>query len=79
MPLSDGVGVRWMLKVLGKGNKWRPVPIPTGTIEALKIYLDHRGLNPDIFSNPPETPLIASLTSFALLNSISCAIILLLG
>ena len=63
MPLSDGVGVRWMLKVLGKGNKWRPVPIPTDTIDALKIYLEHRGLNPDILSNPPETPLIASLTS----------------
>ena len=52
-----------MLKVLGKGNKWRPVPIPTDTIDALKIYLEHRGLNPDILSNPPETPLIASLTS----------------
>jgi site-specific recombinase XerD len=63
MPLSDGMGVRWMLKVLGKGNKWRPVPIPTDTIEALKTYLEHRGLNPDILSNPPETPLIASLTS----------------
>jgi len=63
MPLTDGVGVRWMLKVLGKGGKWRPVPIPSDTIEALKIYLEHRGLNPDILSNPPETPLIASLTS----------------
>jgi len=62
MPLTDGVGVRWMLKVLGKGGKWRAVPIPSDTIEALKVYLEHRGLNPDILSNPPETPLIASLT-----------------
>jgi len=62
MPLTDGVGVRWMLKVLGKGGKWRSVPMPSDTIEALKIYLEHRGLNPDILSNPPGTPLIASLT-----------------
>lgn len=63
MPLTDGVGVRWMLKVLGKGGKWRAVPIPSDTIDALKTYLEHRGLNSDILSNPPETPLIASLTS----------------
>ncbi|MFH2139740.1 MAG: tyrosine-type recombinase/integrase [Pseudomonadota bacterium] len=63
MPLTDNVGVRWMLKVLGKGGKWRAVPIPSDTIEALKAYLAHRGLNHDILSNPPETPLIASLTS----------------
>lgn len=63
MPLSDDVGLRWMLKVLGKGGKWRAVPIPSDSIEAMKKYLEHRGLNPDISSNPPETPLIASLTS----------------
>jgi site-specific recombinase XerD len=28
MPVRDGTGVRWMLKVLGKGAKWRAVPIP---------------------------------------------------
>ncbi len=63
MPLSDGVGMRWMLKVLGKGGKWRAVPLSSDTIDALRGYLDDRGLNTDILSNPPETPLIASLTS----------------
>lgn len=63
MPLSDDVGLRWMLKVLGKGGKWRAVPIPSDTIEALKEYLEHRGLNTDILSNPPETPFIANLAS----------------
>jgi len=69
MPLSDDMGVRWMLKVLGKGGKWRAVPISSGTIEALKAYLGHRGLNQDILSNPPETPLIASLTSAGAVTS----------
>lgn len=63
MPLSGDVGVRWMLKVLGKGAKWRAVPIPSDTIEALMAYLEHRGLNQDILSNPSGIPLIASLTS----------------
>lgn len=63
MPLSDGLGVRWMLKVLGKGNKWRAVPVPSDAVTALGIYFECRGLNPDIISNPPDTPLIASETS----------------
>ena len=63
MPLSDGLGVRWMLKVLGKGNKWRAVPIPSDAIDALTTYFIHRELNPDIITNASDTPLIASLTS----------------
>lgn len=63
MPLSDELGVRWMLKVLGKGNKWRAVPVPSDAVSALGIYFESRGLNPDILSNPSDTPLIASETS----------------
>lgn len=63
MPLSDDVGVRWMLKVLGKGAKWRAVPIPSDAIDALTTYFIHRGLNPDILTNASDTPLIGSLTS----------------
>lgn len=63
MPLSDGLGVRWMLKVLGKGNKWRAVPVPSDAVSALGIYFESRGLNLDILSNPSDTPLIASETS----------------
>ncbi len=60
MPLSDELGVRWMLKVLGKGGKWRAVPIPSETMVAMQEYFECRGLSVDIISNPPETPLIAS-------------------
>lgn len=61
MPLKEGLGVRWMLKVLGKGGKWRAVPMPSRIIERLRDYLLFRGLDPDPFANPPETPLIARL------------------
>ncbi|MEQ1741574.1 MAG: tyrosine-type recombinase/integrase [Candidatus Nitrotoga sp.] len=63
MPLSDGLGVRWMLKVYGKGGKWRTVPLPGTVILLLQEYLAYRRLNSDIMSNPAETPLIASETS----------------
>jgi site-specific recombinase XerD len=61
MPLSKQVGVRWMLKVLGKGGKWRAVPMPTSLIEQLRDYLSWRELDRDPFNNPPDTPLIARL------------------
>jgi len=63
MPLSNGLGVRWMLKVYGKGGKWRTVPLPGAVILSLQEYLVYRGLSSDIMSNPAETPLIASETS----------------
>ncbi|MFZ1545918.1 MAG: hypothetical protein WAT12_02300 [Candidatus Nitrotoga sp.] len=31
MPLSDGLGIRWMLKVYCKEGKWRTVPL-SGTV-----------------------------------------------
>ncbi|MEO1767940.1 tyrosine-type recombinase/integrase [Thiobacter aerophilum] len=63
MPLKDGLGVRWMLKVLGKGGKWRAVPIPSRVMDRLREYLARRGLDPDPLANPPQTPLIARLGS----------------
>ena len=63
MPLSDGLGVRWMLKVYGKGGKWRTVPLPGAVILLLQEYLVYRELNSDIMSNPAETPLIAGVLS----------------
>jgi len=63
MPLSDGLGVRWMLKVYGKGGKWRTVPLPGTVILMLQEYLAYRGLSSDIMSNPAETPLIAGVLS----------------
>lgn len=63
MPLSDGLGVRWMLKVYGKGGKWRTVPLPGSVILMLQEYLVYRGLSSDIMSNPIDTPLIAGVLS----------------
>jgi site-specific recombinase XerD len=63
MPLKDGLGVRWMLKVLGKGGKWRAVPMPNRVMDRLRAYFSYRGLDPDPLANPPETPLIARLGS----------------
>lgn len=62
MPLVDGVGMRWMLKVFGKGGKWRAVPLSTEVICAMQIYFAHRVLNQDITLNAADTPLIASET-----------------
>ncbi len=59
MPLAEGVDVRWMLKVFGKGGKWRAVPIPSEVMTAMQTYFWHRGLNLDITSNAAATPLIA--------------------
>lgn len=63
MPLKDGLGVRWMLKVLGKGGKWRAVPLPSWVMDRLREYMAHRGLDPDPLANSPATPLIARLGS----------------
>ena len=60
-PLKQGLGLRWMLKVQGKGGKWRAVPMPGMVMEALREYLAWRGLDPDPLANPAELPLIARL------------------
>lgn len=61
MPVRNSIRARWMLKVRGKGGKWRAVPFPDSVLSALRLYLSQRGLNPDPQDNPPETPLIANL------------------
>lgn len=63
MPLQDTLGVRWMLKVIGKGGRWRAVPIPDRIVALLSDYLVYRDLYPDPLRNAPETPLIARLRS----------------
>jgi len=63
MPLRDQIGMRWMLKVKGKGDKWRAVPIAESLIELFGNYLSSRALNRDPFANPPDTPVIATVGS----------------
>lgn len=60
-PMRDGLGVRWMLKVLGKGQKWRAVPMPSSVMEELSRYLRARGLPDSPGECDPDTPLIAPL------------------
>lgn len=61
MPLKDQVGSRWMLKVHGKGNKWRTVPVPEKIIAHLSDYLVMRGFSDDPLACPKSLPLIANL------------------
>lgn len=42
--LRSRLGVRWMLKVIGKGGKARAVPMPSAVMLALRGYLAHREL-----------------------------------
>lgn len=37
----------WMLRVIGKGQKMREVPVPTEVVSELAAYLTSRGLDPD--------------------------------
>ncbi len=62
-PRKDGLGVRWMLKVLGKGQKWRAVPLPTSVITTLKQYLVSRGLSENFSEISPDCPIIGNLKS----------------
>ena len=65
MPLKKELGVRWMLKVLGKGGKWRTVPMPTEIMDALGDYLAVRGLDRDPTKISGATPLLARLNGVA--------------
>jgi site-specific recombinase XerD len=63
-PLRSGMGVRWMLKVLGKGQKWRTVPMPSTVMHALGRYFGSRGLADPLThlaEIDPETALITTL------------------
>ena len=59
-PLRRG-GTRLMVKVLGKGGKWRAVPFPPYAQKPLQAYFAFRGLSRELLRNPPETPLVAAL------------------
>lgn len=62
--LDDGEWA-WSIMVLGKRSKWREVPLPDPAVEALRAYLDIRGLHGEILENDPQTPLIAKLSQEA--------------
>jgi site-specific recombinase XerD len=66
--LDDGEWA-WSLMVLGKRNKWREVPLPDAALTALQGYFADRGLDQDLLSNPPATPLIAHLNRNAPLSA----------
>ncbi len=51
----------WSLQVLGKRARWREVPLPAVTVQALQRHLASRGLALHPGANPPDTPLVARL------------------
>jgi integrase len=69
MPVRNSIRARWMLKVRGKGGKWRAVPLPDSVLSSLRQYLSQRGRNSDPQDNPPETPLIANLNG---IDAVAC-------
>ena len=46
-PLDDQPLQGWMLRVIGKGQKEREVPLPADVVGELAKYLESRGLDPD--------------------------------
>jgi len=54
-----GGGTRWMLKVLGKGAKWRPVPLVDDVVALLREQLVAFGHSGDFSAAPPDAPLIS--------------------
>jgi site-specific recombinase XerD len=40
----------WMLKVLGKGNRLREVPVPEMVVAQIRAYMAHRGLDAELSS-----------------------------
>lgn len=60
-PMRDGSGTRWMLKVLGKGSKWRSVPLTDDVMALLRENLRLRGLPDDPRSVPDGTPVFGHL------------------
>ena len=51
----------WSLHVLGKGAKWREIPLPRRLVAALCTSFQSKGLDPALLHNPPEVPLFSHL------------------
>jgi site-specific recombinase XerD len=66
MPLKNGRGMRWMLKVLGKGAKWRSVPLTDEVVVLMRADLRMRGLPDDPQAVKDDTPIIARLDGGAM-------------
>lgn len=62
-PLPGQLGQRWMLKVLGKGDKVRVVPMSHEVMAALLAYLHSRGLVGSLADIDGATPLVAKLSA----------------
>lgn len=60
-PLRNGTGTRWMLKVRGKGAKWRSVPLTDDVLQLMRENLRQRKLPDDPRMVPEGTPVLARL------------------
>lgn len=61
MALRDGSGSRWMLKVLGKGSKWRTVPLTDDVVRLMRQELRLQGLPDDPKSVRPDMRIVTRL------------------
>jgi site-specific recombinase XerD len=62
-------GIRWMLNVLGKGGKWRVVPMPDATMDRLKAWWVRLGMPSCPTDLPAGTPLVGRLDGQPLTSS----------
>lgn len=68
-PLRSGDGQRWMLKFLGKGNRWRAVPLTDDLIAVLSEDLVDRGMPADPLHASDDAPVFATLDDEAPLTA----------
>lgn len=68
-PTRDGKGVRWNLKVHGKGDKWRSVPLTDDVLQLMREDLRARKLPDDPRSLPDGVPIIVRLDGEAALGA----------
>lgn len=67
-PLRNGGGTRWMLKVRGKGDKWRAVPLTADVLQLMREDLRRRSLPDDPRSLPDDTPILTRLSDAGALS-----------
>ena len=68
-----GTAIQWHLRVVGKGNKFRRIPLPTVLIGALEEYLRKRGFSQSLaslVSMERRIPLIGHLPKKASLGAL---------
>lgn len=51
----------WFIRIIGKGEKEREIPLSDGLVDLIEKYFISRKLYPDVRANSASTPIIAKL------------------